>query len=345
MKHKTLFVVLATLAGLSFTVSSGFCVGPYYEEYFTGGTTDIVWHSAWTDSVGNELTPMLVDSVAGNPSGDGWIGDVVADTASLGGIGLALAGDDALNDYIMEAQIWVDPDAGYYEGMMVRVHQDTTTGVTRGYQLVSNFYSPFGISQVKFRYYVSIPDSIRDIRVYDSSEIPGGAPTVAGWHLMKIKAKGDKFWLYWDGQEFPGNPQVDTAIPNGFFGIYTFSFMGLTETLSDDIIVRPATLTLDDPSPGIAGQNNTLTAGGASPGSSVWFVYGFQQGSTNVPTCSGETVGISNPNIIGASTADSQGIASITTFVPGAASGLTVHIQAVELSACMVSNLVTYTFP
>jgi hypothetical protein len=42
---------------------------------------------------------------------------------------------------------------------------------------------------------------------------------------------------------------------------------------------------------------------------------------------------------------DGSGVASLTLFVPDAASGLTARIQAVELSTCTVSNLVMYTFP
>jgi len=37
--------------------------------------------------------------------------------------------------------------------------------------------------------------------------------------------------------------------------------------------------------------------------------------------------------------------ASTSLFVPAGASGLTVLVQAVELSTCQVSNPVTYKFP
>jgi hypothetical protein len=318
----------------------------YYEEHFTDGTTDLNWESPFGDSLGNPLTPMLVDSVPGNPSGDGWVGVVEGDTASLGGIGLAVAGDTLLADYILEAEVWVDvTDASFYEGLMMRAKQDTATGVLRCYQLVANFYPPFFINQVKFRYYSTIPDSIRDIRVFNGAEIPGGAPTQSGWHTMKIKAKGNKFWLYWDGMEFPGNPQVDDALSNGRFGTYIFN-LAYGEVLSDDIVVHPSALTLLDPSPGLPGQNNTLAVAGATPNARVYFVVGFAPGSVPVPAgCTDETIGISNPILIGFADADADGNASLTAFVPPAVSGRTIYMQAVEIENCKTSNRVDYTFP
>jgi hypothetical protein len=350
MHHKPLFVFFTVLFAITMIADSGLSVGPYYEEYFTDGTTDLEWESAWYDSLGNPLTPMQVDFVSGNPSGDGWVGVIEADTVYVGGLGLATAGDTGLSDYIMEAEVWVDVDGGnsFYEGIMMRANEDTTDDVIEGYQLVSNFYSPFFLERIKFRKFNSIPADIRDLRVYDSSEIPGGVPSESGWHTMKIKAKGNKFWLYWDGIEFPDNPQEDTTqvpLSSGKFGIYCFNMSSTTEVLSDDIIVSPSTLTLTGPDPGSAGTNNTLSVSGATPGERVYFGYALRQGTTNVPGCTGETIELRNPKIIGFEEADSFGEASITVFVPGGASGRTVLFQAAELTNCLISNLVTHPFP
>ena len=244
MKLKTIVTLLPALAFAALTASTGWGQIVLYEEHFTGGTTDLEWESAWSDSLGNPLTPMQTDSVPLNPSGDGWIGIVEADTALLGGLGLALAGDTTLTDYSMEAQIWVDVDDDdtYYEGIMVRVNIDTTTGIVQGYQLVSNFYPPFFLSRLKFRKYSSNPNDIHDLRVYDSSEIPGGAPSASGWHTFKIDAQGNSFWLYWDDQELPDNPQVDTTqtapLLAGRFGIYVFNLGAYGQVGCDDIIIE-----------------------------------------------------------------------------------------------------------
>jgi hypothetical protein len=109
--------------------------------------------------------------------------------------------------------------------------------------------------------------------------------------------------------------------------------------------IQTGALLLEDPDPGMAGTVNTFTVVNADPGERVFFVYGFQQGSTPVPGCSGASVDLVDPMLAGSSIADMDGTASFTSFVPGAASGLTVGIQAVEWSSCTVSNLVVFTFP
>jgi len=98
------------------------------------------------------------------------------------------------------------------------------------------------------------------------------------------------------------------------------------------------------PVPGTAGLNNVFSAGNASPGSSIYFIYGLQQGSTQVPVCMNVFLDLANPQIIDNTTADASGFAAIEVFVPNAASGVTVHFQAFSLADCAVSNLVTTTF-
>jgi len=245
MKLKTSCVIFSALAILFHASSARLGSEILYEEHFTGGTTDLVWESAFFDSMGTPLTPMQVDSVPNNPSGDGWIGFVETDLAIVGGLGLAHAGDVSLTDYSMEAEVWVDiTDSSFYEGIMVRVNVDTITGVAVGYQLLSSFSpSPFPVSRVKFRKYSTMQADIVDLRVYDNTEIPGGAPTESGWHTFKIDAQGDLFWLYWDDQEFPDNPQIDTtATPllSGSFGFYIFNMGDFGKVWCDDIIVEGA---------------------------------------------------------------------------------------------------------
>jgi hypothetical protein len=257
MMRNASFGIIPALVVLILSAGSLMAQRVLYEDHFTGGAPDIAWESVWADSLGTPLTPMGTDSVPVNPSGDGWIGIVEADTASLGGLGLAVAGSDTLTDYSMEAQVWVDvTDASFYEGIMVRTNVDTATGVAQGYQLVSNFYPSFFLSRVKFRKYSSQPDDIHDLAVFDNEDIPGGEPTSSGWHTFKIDAQGDLFWLYWDGMEFPNNPQVDTTgtppLLSGNFGVYIFN-LGYGRTGVDDIIVEGGGPTGLGDSPGGAG--------------------------------------------------------------------------------------------
>jgi len=105
-------------------------------------------------------------------------------------------------------------------------------------------------------------------------------------------------------------------------------------------------MSLSDPVPGLAGGLNLWRTDGATPEHSVYFVYGLRTGSVNVPGCPpGTTVLIRNPTIFGREVADEFGIAVVKAFVPAAASGRSVRFQAVDQEACMVSNLVLFTFP
>ncbi|MFQ6104980.1 MAG: hypothetical protein ACE5OP_11930 [Candidatus Glassbacteria bacterium] len=207
-----------------------------YQEYFTGGSTDLEWHSAWYDEFGDPLTPMEVDSVSGNPSGDGWIGYVQGDYDNLGGLGLAWAGNFSMTDYSMEAEVYITIDSGYYNAIVVRI--DTTDTEIRGYQLVANFYSPMGIERIRFRRWSSFPDNIETLAEWTGSEIPGGPPTEDGWHRMKIIAEDTAFRAYWDDQELSGSPIYDSEIDAGAFGVYVFDPFESSTTLVDDIIVR-----------------------------------------------------------------------------------------------------------
>lgn len=102
---------------------------------------------------------------------------------------------------------------------------------------------------------------------------------------------------------------------------------------------------LDPPAPGAAGVSNTLTAREADPGARVYFVYSFNAGSTQVPNCPGVELELNRPVIVGSAIADGNGTAQVARFVPGAASGRTIHLQAVDVTNCRTSNHVVYQFP
>jgi len=156
---------------------------------------------------------------------------------------------------------------------------------------------------------------------------PGFNPNQYGEYLG-LDAQNNQAWLAWTDTRhyfpaFGGNPQLENV---GFaavdFGYY-----------------------LSGPKPGSSGANTTWTTHGATPGATNFFIFGFTAGSVAVPGCPGKTVGIADINILGSPAAGAGGQASTSLFVPAGASGLTVLFQAVELSTCQVSNLVTYKFP
>jgi hypothetical protein len=103
-------------------------------------------------------------------------------------------------------------------------------------------------------------------------------------------------------------------------------------------------LDLAMPIPGLAGQNNTISVSLGTPAETVFFAFAQSGGTTPVNVCV-EAVGLDAPNLLGSAVADAGGVATITRFVPGEASGRTVVLQAVEASTCKFSNVVTFTFP
>ena len=54
---------------------------------------------------------------------------------------------------------------------------------------------------------------------------------------------------------------------------------------------------------------------------------------------------LDNPILVGLMTADANGNASFFGSVPASMSGTTVYLQAVDIPACEVTNLVSHTFP
>ncbi len=107
---------------------------------------------------------------------------------------------------------------------------------------------------------------------------------------------------------------------------------------------RTTGFVLTRPTPGWANASNTWRAGGVAPGRPVYFVYGFDGGSTNVPGCPGVSVTIRQPTIMGSARADGQGEAAITRMVPEAAAGRYIYFQAVDRATCRVSNRILRLF-
>lgn len=101
---------------------------------------------------------------------------------------------------------------------------------------------------------------------------------------------------------------------------------------------------LTRPTPGWANASNTWRAGGVAPGRSVYFAYGFDGGSTNVPGCPGVTVTIRQPTVMGSVRANGQGEAWLTRFVPETAAMRYIYFQAVDPATCRVSNRILRLF-
>lgn len=94
-----------------------------------------------------------------------------------------------------------------------------------------------------------------------------------------------------------------------------------------------------------AGRVNEFAVVGCTPRQRVHFVYGFEFGRTGVPGCPGVNIGIRRPTVMGSAVADGAGLATISRFIPGGASGRTVLFGAVEQGTCSVGNILEHRFP
>lgn len=104
-------------------------------------------------------------------------------------------------------------------------------------------------------------------------------------------------------------------------------------------------LALGWPLPGDAGATNTLSVSGATPGAALTLAYGLSAGATAVPGCPSLTLDIAADGVVDTATADGSGAALFSSFVGAAAAGRTVHFQAVDAGACLVSGALSWTFP
>ena len=108
------------------------------------------------------------------------------------------------------------------------------------------------------------------------------------------------------------------------------------------------TLTLQGPQPGRAGTLNGMRVTGCTPGARVHFYYSTHGGGTLVPGCNhtdGVTLQLENPIRAGSATANANGVATLTRFIPRQARDLgEVLIQAVDVDDCQISQLVVVQF-
>jgi len=202
-----------------------------FHERFADGKSRLEWR-AFPDFSPDPLRPV---PRADDPDGDGWAGLVTNQT--LGGFAsLSYAGPEDLEDYSVEAWVFVDVVSGAQgplQGIAIRVDPRAR----RFYRLAARFTTEPSLTLA----YVG-----RDVnnfpvylRRWKPGEIPGGVPRVSGWHRMKLRAVGAQFWAYWDGSLLPGIPVGDNRIRRGQFGVYA-TFVGgtqLAQTFVDDLIV------------------------------------------------------------------------------------------------------------
>jgi len=163
----------------------------------------------------------------------------------------------------------------------------------------------------------------------------------------------DRGWLYANGQVTwltdrlapeSGDWDVVAASRVNESGVILAEAIRQGESSAAPVLLIPDSVTILGPRGDGAGASNELIAVSAEPGHRVHFIYGFSTGQRSIPGCPGVFAGVSGPQIIGSAVADANSEARLRLFIPRAASGRTIYLQAIDATGCEVSNVLRYTF-
>ncbi len=106
------------------------------------------------------------------------------------------------------------------------------------------------------------------------------------------------------------------------------------------------TFGLAAPSPGRAETTNTLRVSGVTPGATVHFYYSAHGGGAVIPGCTiqSNAMQLESPTLIGTATANGNGVASLSRYVPSIARNKSILFQAAVQGECAISQLVVWRF-
>ncbi len=167
-----------------------------------------------------------------------------------------------------------------------------------------------------------------------------------GHNTMEISSDGGLTWtVAWDdvspgSGSYPGI-SVDLSAVDGMAGLQLgIHFYGTyaQEWWVDNVVIDGGGAGLVYSTSGlVGGASATLTVSGATAGGGVLIGYSLTgAGPTNTPF---GPVDMSNPiTQLPVLTADGAGVASMTTMVPGRATGFTVYTQAADLTSSTLTN-------
>lgn len=181
--------------------------------------------------------------------------------------------------------------------------------------------------------------------------VPAGASLSASIQFQH--ASGDlDLALYDNGSEInisqsttDGESVAVTASADTTYDLVVYGYQGAANTYDLDVDIQgPApSISLSTPTAPTAGDLVSWQVDDAPVWSTLHIVLGTP-GTTQVPGCSGHSVGIGNPKVLGTVETDAVGSGHLTMQVPAVAAGMTRTVYAVSLDACASSNPLVVTF-
>ena len=240
-----------------------------YTETFADGTLHNVWYPGFKASLGSISKTVEPKNVMGDPSGDDWVGSISTFYSLTDTVGVAesFSGDVNWTNYYVEAWLYIPVDTGPVSGLefFTLEFRVDSTGNTSAYQFAATFnpqamYAPPGL-----RFRKRLGSSTSTIHTWAADTIPGGLPSVNGWHKMAVNMVGNQFWFFFDDQEMPGNPYSDTlATPllnQGAIGVYAFRFNFTNPSPVDTIQLLVDDINVTDPISKITNEGNSVIEG------------------------------------------------------------------------------------
>jgi FtsP/CotA-like multicopper oxidase with cupredoxin domain len=162
-------------------------------------------------------------------------------------------------------------------------------------------------------------------------------------HCHNTQHEDHAMLMRWD-LEKPGQVSVlPTPIPSWDGCEYVDTVALPTARQSSGAAPNPMGLQID---PGVAGGSNEIRATGTTPGGMTAFLFGFSAGDQTIsagPCTEGVSLGILDLNLLG--TDNASGTTSVFSVqVPLEFAGLTVRMQAIDVSSCAPTDVLTHTF-
>jgi len=322
--------------------------GTDWIKYVNAGVDDLaedgagrVWGSGLSGSLvlyenGTETRffnaiPHGLHEIAGDPVSGVWM--------ASGAEGLAYT-DDGLNVTLWNKQNSNIP--GFPQGLAMKTDGTMWVATDNGLAYFDGTDFPIVIkkSTAPFLTNMLIGIAVRDdglvaVSSYDASVVRGAVHLYDGVNWTTYTSDNAPFAVeYPDLLEFAANGDLWVSSTLGGQGISILHLQSSLEML------------LSDPVPGIACDVNTWMISGATPGDQVYITYGFKAGNTPVPGCPGVTLGIATNagKIVGSNIADTNGEVQVAKTIPCNAQGKQVFFQAVDTTACTVSNISRIVF-
>ena len=225
-----------------------------FTDDFESGTASTQWERYFEAEDLITAVPMATAPVPLATGGNyiGWLQD---SDGSYTGAALSVAGMITDQDYSIEADVYCyvnHPPPSAYTG--VAFYADSSIGDFGTYiKMVADFDA-----NQRIRLYNNHLDPITFQytfeHIFTAGDIPGGIPTVDGWHKMKVEVKTlnadtTAFWCYFDDQQLLGCPIYDTGddrMSSGQYGVFSFQ-MGYTGIPGyfDNIVVNPGIIPVE----------------------------------------------------------------------------------------------------